>query len=130
MASILCTGPGPHFPVDGVLGQSSVAQPSGVLCSLCAALAQQTSDAAAQAGAVVEARQVAAETTLTTLATSLPAWKTQLAGDITAVLTGGWDGMTAQQRTDIMGRVLRGFGTAMTATVDHAIVTGAIVSDV
>ena len=67
-----------------------------------------------------------AESTLSSLDSQLAVWKTQLVADITAVTTAGWDVLTAQQRTAIMLRILNGFGTAMTATMDNAVVTGAI----
>lgn len=49
----------------------------------------------------------------------------QLQADIAAV-QGGWDTLTADQRTAIMGRVLNGFSTVMTGLHAHAAVTGAI----
>ena len=74
----------------------------------------------------VAVKVTAAESGLVSLNTQLAAWKTQLTADIASVTAGGWDVLTAQQRTAIMLRILNGFGTAMAATVDHAIVTGAI----
>lgn len=34
--ALLCSGPGPHDPPDGVLGEASVADVDGILCVLCA----------------------------------------------------------------------------------------------
>ena len=82
--------------------------------------------AAQDTQSVITAKVASAESGLVSLNAQLVAWKTQLTADITSVTVGGWDVLTAQQRTAIMLRILNGFGTAMTATVDHAIVTGAI----
>ena len=88
--------------------------------------AEAAAFAAQDAQTAIAVKVTAAESGLVSLNVQLAAWKTQLAADITSVTSGGWDVLTAQQRTAIMLRILNGFGTAMTATVDNAIVTGAI----
>ena len=112
---------------DGTAGTYTSWAPDGTVTSTRALTTAEVASFAAQdlqSGAV--AKVTAAESALVSLNVQLAVWKTQLAADITSVTAGGWDALTAQQRTAIMLRILNGFGTAMTATVDHAIVTGAI----
>jgi hypothetical protein len=84
------------------------------------AAAQAAALSSKDAAAVVNAHQG-----LDTLHAEVPTWRTQLQADITAV-TPGWQTLTAQQQTDIVLRMLNGFGTAMSGLLDHATVTGAI----
>jgi hypothetical protein len=60
-----------------------------------------------------------------TLHADVPTFQAQLQADIQTV-TAGWQTLTAQQQTDLMLRILNGFGSAMAGLIDHATVTGAI----
>lgn len=126
MINLICSGPGPHDPADGVLGQGDVAV-DGLLCPICTEKVSVQNVALAAVANATAAKVEVAQATLVTLNAGLPLWKSQLMADIAAITTGGWDGLTAQNRSDLMLRVLNGFGTAMTATVDHAFVTGALI---
>ena len=112
---------------DGVAGTYTSWAVDGTVTGTRALTAPEVAALAAQdTQSGIAAKVTAAESGLVSLNVQLAAWKTQLAADVASVTAAGWDVLTAQQRTAIMLRILNGFGTAMTATVDHAIVTGAI----
>jgi len=62
---------------------------------------------------------------IVTLAAEQPAIAAQLQADITSV-SAGWDTLTSTERTAIMGRVLTGFDTVMTAVQTNAVATGVL----
>lgn len=66
-----------------------------------------------------------AQADIVALQEEVPSWRQQIAADMQAV-AGGWDTLTADQRTQLMLRVLGGFGTAMQGLLAHATITGAI----
>jgi hypothetical protein len=88
--------------------------------------AAESAALAAQDAANSAAQSVStAQSGLNTLHGSLPGWQSQLQADLTTVAA-GWDTLTPAQRSDIITRMLNGFASAMSATVDHATVTGAL----
>lgn len=124
MTNLMCTGPGPHQPTTGILGDGDH-DPGGLLCPPCAVLAVTAAAPAVAAAAAAAAAVAADRVHLNNLHGNVPAWHTQLQADI-ATVTPGWQTLTAQQQTDIMLRMLNGFGTAMAGLLDHATITGAI----
>lgn len=81
---------------------------------------QQTVTLSPQASSLLNAQQGVA-----TLHGEVPLFQAQLQADI-ATVTAGWQTLTAQQQTDIVLRILSGFGTAMQGLLAHATITGAI----
>lgn len=84
------------------------------------AAVQAHDHAESESSAVAQAQQ-----TVDNTQAQQPTFQQQLQADITTVQA-GWDTLTADQRTAIMGRVLNGFSTVMSGLQAHATVTGAI----
>jgi len=82
--------------------------------------------AESQQAAVREARAAAvvARANLSDLLAQQSAFGTQLQADISTVTSTGWAALSAADQQAIMLRVLDGFGTVMTAIVNHLTVTG------
>lgn len=81
--------------------------------------------AAQEAGGAAALAVTSAQQAVNQLHAAVPDLHAQLAADI-ATVGAGWDGLTGDQRTAVLMRILNGFGTAMTGLLDHAIVTGSI----
>ena len=69
--------------------------------------------------------QQQAQATLAGIAAQLAADIAQLAVDLASVQA-GWSTVAADDQTAILGRILAGLGTAMTAVANHAVFTGAL----
>jgi hypothetical protein len=80
---------------------------------------------AEQRAAQASTEVASAQQRIDTLHTDLPAQQAQIQADVQTV-TAGWQTLTADQQTQIMLRVLNGFGNIVGALVAHATVTGAI----
>ena len=68
---------------------------------------------------------VAARSTLVQMASDQSTVANQIAADLASVQS-GWDNLTAAERTAIMGRVVEGFSTVMTALLNHLAVSRVI----
>lgn len=69
----------------------------------------------------------AATAALKQLAADRGSFQASLDADVAAVASAGWDGLTAQQRTDIISRILHvGLASTMQAHLDHLIVAGIV----
>ena len=67
-----------------------------------------------------------AVSTLQTLSDQQSAIATQLEADIATVTGTGWDTLSTADRQAIVGRMLNGFGTLMTAVQAHITATGVL----
>ena len=67
-----------------------------------------------------------AVSTLQTLSDQQSAIATQLEADISTVTGTGWDTLSTADRQAIVGRMLNGFGTLMTAVQAHITATGVL----
>jgi len=118
--NIVCSGPGPHVPTDGVLGTSDVAIP-GALCPPCR---QKVLAVVLPPERAAQAQRASARSNLSDLLAQQSAFSTQLQADISTVTSTGWAALSAADQQAIMLRVLDGFGTVMTAIANHLTVTG------
>lgn len=86
MFDILCSGPGPHEPASGILGESDREQ-SGMRCPLCSALADadQPASTLAPQPLVVDPATVAALVTQTSAATTIDEVKDALLATFAAI---------------------------------------------
>lgn len=85
--------------------------------------AEETALAAIATAAEQAAQGIeSARTNLISLASEQSALTTQMNADLASVQS-GWDALTTDERTAIMGRVIAAFGTVMDAIAGHLIVS-------
>ena len=121
MTNIVCPGPGPHIPSDGILGTTDGVDVGGHYCPPCAAKVFGPAQAAA---AAAQAAVTDAKASLQKLLAEQDAMVQQIQGDA-AMFAATPIGSTIQaEHIAAFGRMVAGFGTVMGAIADHLTVTG------